>query len=214
MSPTINLTQTPFLAGLVNAHGLNIVRIISCGLVIRTNLPKKKIFFFNTTENGPGVELTETNGPGASSKSEELIIVGRYFPDSRTICFRLDYTTFFYRPRHTKNSPRVLYFVVGVIIAGTCFLFSSSGGWMGKNKALAHHTSTYFHTRRVSIFNSDRCFRIPTLAGAPFGSQCRYSVSCPYYWSSLQPRQRKLPLYTYACVCRPGLSPEGQVRWR
>ena len=22
---------------------------------------------------------------------------------------------------------------------------------MGKNKALAHHTSTYFHTRRVSI---------------------------------------------------------------
>ena len=29
------------------------------------------------------------------------------------------------------------------------FLFS--GGWMGKNKALAHHTSTYFHTRRVSI---------------------------------------------------------------
>ena len=33
---------------------------------------------------------------------------------------------------------------------------------MGKNKALlAHHTSTYFHTRRVSIKLS--CFRNPTL---------------------------------------------------
>ena len=40
---------------------------------------------------------------------------------------------------------------------------------MGKNKALAHHTSTYFHTRRVSIQLS--CFRSPTLAGAPFGSR-------------------------------------------
>ena len=56
---------------------------------------------------------------------------------------------------------------------------------MGKNKALAHHTSTYFHTRRVSIQLSR--FRSPTLAGAPFGSHCRYSVSCPYQWSSLQP---------------------------
>ena len=36
---------------------------------------------------------------------------------------------------------------------------------MGKNKASAHHTSTYFHTRRVSISLS--CFRSPTLAGAP-----------------------------------------------
>ena len=61
---------------------------------------------------------------------------------------------------------------------------------MGKNKALAHHTSTYFHTRRVSIELS--CFRSPTLAGAPFGSHRRYSVSCPYQWPSLQPRQRKL----------------------
>ena len=34
---------------------------------------------------------------------------------------------------------------------------------MGKNKALAHLTSTYFHTRRVSIQLS--CFRSPTLAG-------------------------------------------------
>ena len=34
------------------------------------------------------------------------------------------------------------------------FFFSSSFfilRRMGKNKALAHHTSTYFHTRRVSI---------------------------------------------------------------
>ena len=38
---------------------------------------------------------------------------------------------------------------------------------MGKNKALAHHTSTHVHTRRVSIQLS--CFRSPTLAGAPFG---------------------------------------------
>ena len=67
------------------------------------------------------------------------------------------------------------------------FFLSSSGGW-GKIKALAHHTSTYFHTRRVSISLS--CFRSSTLAGAPFGSHRRYSVSCPYQWSSLQPRQR------------------------
>ena len=59
---------------------------------------------------------------------------------------------------------------------------------MGKNKALAHHTSTYFHTRRVSI--QLHCFRSPTLAGAPFGSHCRYSVSCPYQWSSLQAIRR------------------------
>ena len=30
------------------------------------------------------------------------------------------------------------------------YIYISSGGW-GKNKALAHHTSTYFHTRRVLI---------------------------------------------------------------
>ena len=83
---------------------------------------------------------------------------------------------------------------------------------MGENIASAHHTSTYFYTRRVSISLS--CFRSPTLAGAPFGSHCRYSVSCPYQWSSSQPHQRKLPLYTDACVCRPGLYPEGQFRWR
>ena len=51
--------------------------------------------------------------------------------------------------------------------------FSSSGEW-GKIKLyVAHHTSTYFHTRRVSS-----CFRSPTLAGAPFGSHCRYSYYC------------------------------------
>ena len=36
---------------------------------------------------------------------------------------------------------------------------------MGKNKALAHHTPTFFHARRLSIYLS--CYRIPTLAGAP-----------------------------------------------
>ena len=66
---------------------------------------------------------------------------------------------------------------------------------MGKNKALAHHTCTYFHTRRVSV--SVSCFRSPTLAGAPFGSHRRYSVSCHYQWSSFQPRQRKLNFATY-----------------
>ena len=35
---------------------------------------------------------------------------------------------------------------------------------MGKSKAQAHHTSTYFHMRRVSISLS--CFRNPALAGA------------------------------------------------
>ena len=72
------------------------------------------------------------------------------------------------------------------------FLFSSFGGW-GKNKALAHHTSTYFHARRVSIELS--CFRSPTLAGAPFGSHCRSHVnagssSVPY---SLPPVLRAIP---------------------
>ena len=72
---------------------------------------------------------------------------------------------------------------------------------MRKKKALlAHHTSTYFYTRRVSILLS--CFRSPTLAGAPFGSHCRYSVSCPYQWSPLQPRQRKLLFFQLAWVCR------------
>ena len=70
---------------------------------------------------------------------------------------------------------------------------------MGQNKAQAHHTSTYFHTRRVSIELS--CFRNPTVAGASFGSHCSDSVSCFYQRSSLQPRQRKLPLYTDAFVC-------------
>ena len=49
---------------------------------------------------------------------------------------------------------------------------------MGKKKALSHHTSTYFYTHPMSIARS--CFRSPTLAGALFGSHCRYRVSCPY----------------------------------
>ena len=47
---------------------------------------------------------------------------------------------------------------------------------MGKNKALAHHTSAYFHTRRVSTKKLS-CFRSPTLAGAPFESHCRTGVA-------------------------------------
>ena len=39
--------------------------------------------------------------------------------------------------------------------------------------------------RVVCRFNSvNCCFRSPTLAGAPFGSHCRYSVSYPYQWFS------------------------------
>ena len=34
---------------------------------------------------------------------------------------------------------------------------------MGKNKALAHHTSTYFHTRRVSILSMETNITIRTL---------------------------------------------------
>ena len=45
------------------------------------------------------------------------------------------------RPRKQSRSIFFYFFL---------FIFLSSGGW-GKNKALAHHTSTYFHTRRVSI---------------------------------------------------------------
>ena len=73
---------------------------------------------------------------------------------------------------------------------------------MGKNEAQAYHTSTYFLSAcRVSISLS--CFRSPTLAGAPFGSYCRDSVSCPYQWSSIQPRQRKLysTMVIFGCVC-------------
>ena len=75
------------------------------------------------------------------------------------------------------------------------FFFSSSGGW-GKNKAQAHHTSTYFQTRRVSI--KLKCLRNPALAGVFFGSHYSDSVSCPCRPSSLLPQRRKLPLYTDA----------------
>ena len=51
-----------------------------------------------------------------------------------------------------------------IFIARSFFLFFlSSGGW-GKIKLQACHTSTYFHTRRVSIYLS--CFRNPAPAGA------------------------------------------------
>ena len=49
---------------------------------------------------------------------------------------------------------------------------------MGKNKALAHHTSTYFLTRRVSIKLS--CFRSPTLAGAPLKFIASDMVPAPF----------------------------------
>ena len=90
---------------------------------------------------------------------------------SSSSCIR--YTT--YTPRTTNISTTTLQLLF--------FFFFSILRRMGKNKALAHHTSTYFRTRRVSILLS--CFRSPTLAGAPFGSHCRYSVSCPYQWSWL-----------------------------
>ena len=61
-----------------------------------------------------------------------------------------------------------------------------------ENKAQAHHTSTYFHTRRVStqlsfVFATQRvCWRVLRIP------LCSDSVNCPYQRSSLQPRQRKL----------------------
>ena len=59
-------------------------------------------------------------------------------------------------------------FLVDAVVTENIFFFFFILRRMGKNKALAHHTSTYFHTRRGSIKLS--CFRSPTLAGAPFGS--------------------------------------------
>ena len=56
---------------------------------------------------------------------------------------------------------------------------------MGKNKDQAHHTSTYFHTYRVSIFNLI-AFAVPALAGVSFGSRYSDSVSCPYRRSPIK----------------------------
>ena len=56
-------------------------RSISCGLVIRTNLP-----FFQHRREWSGCRVNR-NGPGASSKSEELMVAGRCFLASRTICY-------------------------------------------------------------------------------------------------------------------------------
>ena len=100
------------------------------------------------------------------------------------------------RPKHRKrpyNAIRpilVLYLHSALIV----FIWSGLFYWlfffffflrrMGKNKALAHHTSTCFHTRRVSIELS--CFRSPTLAGLAF-SRCtlafclRSSCCCKYF---------------------------------
>ena len=78
----------------------------------------------------------------------------------------------------------------------SCFFFILRR--MGKNKALAHHTFTYFQTRRVSIYLS--CFRSPTLAGAPFGSHCRYSVSCPLSVVFVTTPAAQAAV-VYGCVC-------------
>ena len=64
---------------------------------------------------------------------------------------------------------------------------------MGKNKALAHHTSTYFHTRRMLIQLS--CFRSPTLAGAPFGSHYITIPAVPRFSSFFSRHSRfRLPI--------------------
>ena len=46
----------------------------------------------------------------------------------------------------TENLPLILTFMTGFLLFFFLILRR-----MGENKALAHHTSTYFHTRRVSI---------------------------------------------------------------
>ena len=65
-----------------------------------------------------------------------------------------------------------------------------------EKKAQAHHTSTNFHTRRVSILLN--CIRNPALASVSFISRDSYSASCSYRWFPLLLRQRKLTLYTDA----------------
>ena len=58
---------------------------------------------------------------------------------------------------------------------------------MGKSKALAHHTSTYFHTRRVSIQLS--CFRSSTLAGAPI--LLSYAIRWELFFFTLENQEEK-----------------------
>ena len=48
--------------------------------------------------------------------------------------------------------------------------------------------------------------RNPAIAVVAFSSRDSDSASCLYRPSSLLLRQRKLPLYTDALVCRPGLT--------
>ena len=46
----------------------------------------------------------------------------------------------------------LFFFSIPFIVLALLFFFFFFILWrMGKNKAVAHHTSTYFHTRRVSI---------------------------------------------------------------
>ena len=55
--------------------------------------------------------------------------------------------------RHLSNDPSIsaIPFVFFSILFSLFFFFFFILRRMGKNKALAHHTSAYFHTRRVSI---------------------------------------------------------------
>ena len=91
------------------------------------------------------------------------------------------------------------------------FCFSSSGGW-GKLK-LKLTTLPRIFIRVVCGFNSV-AFATQRWLAHPSNPKRSDSVGCPYQWSSLQPWQCNMPLYSVARVCRPGLSPEGQVRWR
>ena len=53
--------------------------------------------------------------------------------------------------------------------------------WQNKYYTKAHHTSTYFHTRRASCVDLTQCcFRNPTLAGASFGSHYSDSAFSPH----------------------------------
>ena len=84
---------------------------------------------------------------------------------------------------------------------------------MGKNKALAHHTSTYFHTRRVSIVPAlllkGRACDVTTAIISAF---CARVVSPPFVAvrAHLLPQQKRLPLvadaFTVFLVLRKCLS--------
>ena len=87
-----------------------------------------------------------------------------------------------------RLGPR-LFCTLKPIFLSVLFYCPANGG----NKA--HHTSTYFHTCRVS------CICNPPLAGVSFSSRGSYNASCLYLYlrSPLPLQQRsKLPLYTDA----------------